>query len=166
MGQELAPKASCYVSVTFTPSRAGTRKGTLTVLTSGPKVSTSLSGVGLAPKVLSASSKSKPQPALGQVTFKVSGYAPASLAPAVVTFTEKLTTGKPGLDLTLAAGQDNGGLISVVIPPVVDPVSGEPEAGSATVGVGELLQMQSGTTTLSAQAPLLKITMPPRRSAA
>jgi hypothetical protein len=154
MGEQLAAGASCYVSVTFTPTHADTRTGTLTITTSGPKVSARLSGVGLAPKVLSISTKS--QAALAQVTFAVSGYAPAPVAPVVVSFTEKLASGKKGLVLPEAAGQNSGATIVAVVPPVIDPSSGELVAGSATVSVEELLK--SGT--LSAKSPPLKISLP------
>jgi hypothetical protein len=152
IGEQLAAGSSCYVSIMFSPKHSGTRTGTLTITTSGPKVTTSLSGTGLAPTVLSISSKS--QAALGQVTFKVSGYA--STAPVLVSFTEKLASGKKGLVLPEAAGQNNGALIAAVVPPVIDPTSGELVAGSATVSVQELLP--SGN--LSAKSPPLKISLP------
>jgi hypothetical protein len=154
MGEQLAPGASCYISVTFTPTHAGLRTGTLTITTSGPKVAASLSGTGLAPKVLSISARS--QAALAQVTFAVSGYAPAPVAPVVVSFTEKLASGKKGLVLPEAAGQNSGATIAAVVPPVIDPSTGELVAGSATVSVQELLK--SGT--LSAKSPALKISLP------
>ncbi len=45
-GTATCPGASCYVSIVFTPKHAGTRTGTLTITTNGPKVSAGLSGVG------------------------------------------------------------------------------------------------------------------------
>ncbi len=71
-------------------------------------------------------------------------------------FTEKLPSGKKGLVLPEAAGQNSGAAIAVAVPPVIDPVSGELVAGSATVSVQELLK--SGT--LSAKSPPLKISLP------
>ncbi len=146
---QLDAGASCYISVTFTPTRTGGRNGTLIVTTSGLKVSTTLSGVGLAPKVISSSSKS--QAALGQVTFQVSGFAP--LTGVFVNFIETLPKGKKGLSLPVAA-QNAGSAITVVVPPVIDP-SGQPVDGSAKVSVEELLK-----SPLSAKAPPLKIALP------
>ncbi len=60
---QLDPDASCSISIVFTPTHSGMRMGKLTVTTSSSKVTAALAGVGLAPKVISISSKK--QTALG-----------------------------------------------------------------------------------------------------
>ncbi len=150
---QLVADANCYISIVFTPTRSGTRTGTLTVTTGGPKVTAKLSGVGQVPKIVSTSLKS--QAALAPLTFNVSGFG--STAPVAINFAEKLLSGKKGLSLPEAAAQNNGSLITVVVPPVIDPVSGQLVGGSATITAQELLP--SGT--LSSKSSPLKISLPP-----
>src|SRR5208282_6435208 len=152
-GQTLQPNTSCYIAVVFKPSKAGARSATLSITTSGPKVSAKLTGTGVAPKVASLSAKSLA--AFSQVTLKGSGFAPN--APVLVTFTEKLK-GETALTVPEAAAQNNGSSILVTVPPVIDQATGDLVAGSATLSVQETLTAE---TTLSTKSPSLKITVPP-----
>ncbi len=151
-GQTLQPNTSCYISAVFKPSKAGAQSATLSITTSGPKVTAGLSGTAEAPKVASLSSKSLA--AFSQLSLNGSGFVPN--AAVLVTFTEKLK-GKTVLAIPEAAAQNNGASILVTAPPVIDQATGNLAAGSATLSLEETLT--SGTT-LSAKSPSLKITVP------
>jgi hypothetical protein len=148
--QALAPGASCDISIVFAPKHPGVRRGTLSLLASGVKVTAGLSGIGQAPAVQTLTPNA--QAAFSQVTLAGTGFAPT--APLLVSFAEHLAHGKPGPSFVVAAVRNPDSSITAVVPPVLDPKSGEPVAGTATVIVQELISSSSSLSSRSPGGPL------------
>jgi hypothetical protein len=148
--QTLQPGGTCTIQVTFTPTAAGVRNGTLTIdaNVSCGQVTVALSGTGIAPPVeLSPASIAFGGVPVG-ITIAGTPVTVTNTTAATVTFTAPFTVGKPFAlaGNTCTAGSLAAGAACVLTVEFSPTVSG---AASGILSFGYQAGTQAGTANLA-----------------
>jgi len=145
-GLNLPPKSKCNFNLTFAPSAAGTRKGSLTIATNtGQRVIAHLTGMGVAPKLNNLGARSA-------APFDVLSISATRLSPSAAISVDFAAAGSPPIQVP--ALQADSSTVSVSVPPFITPKTGTAGAGKFNVRLVETLP--GGGSVLS-NAAVLKV---------
>ncbi len=154
--QTLAPNQGCSIVISFLPTASGNRKSSLTIMVSSggklTKLSTTVSGVGEAPKITSLSPNASKNPitVFSPLALNGSNLAPGS--PGVVIFSN--VADKESVSITVPVSVAASGIVSVEIPPIFDPQNSNFPAATDSLSFEEL---PAGLTLTPVKVPSLKV---------